>query len=442
MDYNKGIVSIKRRIDTSNDKDIEKYLKENCLYRNEVYNDFVDAANNYEDNGGDLLNFSPRKFSVFYYNEIDKNREDYLNYASGIRAKVSSDIHDNIRIVVRDRKKYRDNTIRLKNIEYNPFWMSFGFENKRENRRLTYSAKSRVFSPYEVYITFNKNKVLYPILLKEPLLSDKTPILDKNGDMWYTDKSGKYTFREKDIKEVIFVYDIKHFYIILITEVRYNKTNNTKNTGKLSLAGIDLGIRHPVMEYNGEDFNTYKMSDKELNRIEYLESRSRRLRCILNEKYKRNKERFRNGEIESVYSKNYLKVREKLAITNRKIHNIRRNWILQTTSRIAKENHVVCVDSFEQPQNGYSYTQKMKNMNYYNRNHAMYEFNESLKHMCDKYYCLYIKSPSDSTRICSKCGFVNKKLTLSERFLKCKKCGYVIDRDKNASINCYEHIEI
>ena len=75
MDYNKGIVSIKRRIDTSNDKDIEKYLKENCLYRNEVYNDFVDAANNYEDNGGDLLNFSPRKFSVFYYNEIDKNRE-------------------------------------------------------------------------------------------------------------------------------------------------------------------------------------------------------------------------------------------------------------------------------------------------------------------------------------------------------------------------------
>ena len=70
------------------------------------------------------------------------------------------------------------------------------------------------------------------------------------------------------------------------------------------------------------------------------------------------------------------------------------------------------------------------------------EFNESLKHMCDKYYCLYIKSPSDSTRTCSRCGFVNKKLTLSERFLKCKKCGYVIDRDKNASINCYEHIEI
>ena len=40
-----------------------------------------------------------------------------------------------------------------------------------------------------------------------------------------------------------------------------------------------------------------------------------------------------------------------------------------------------------------------------------------------------------SSKICSCCGNKKEKLSLSERIYKCKKCGLVIDRDYNASLN-------
>jgi len=40
-----------------------------------------------------------------------------------------------------------------------------------------------------------------------------------------------------------------------------------------------------------------------------------------------------------------------------------------------------------------------------------------------------------STKTCSCCGNIKKKNKLSMRTYRCKKCGYKIDRDLNASIN-------
>jgi len=40
-----------------------------------------------------------------------------------------------------------------------------------------------------------------------------------------------------------------------------------------------------------------------------------------------------------------------------------------------------------------------------------------------------------SSKTCSHCGSIKKKLSLSERIYKCEDCGFEIDRDLNASIN-------
>ena len=40
-----------------------------------------------------------------------------------------------------------------------------------------------------------------------------------------------------------------------------------------------------------------------------------------------------------------------------------------------------------------------------------------------------------SSKTCSKCGNVKKKLKLSERSYKCECCGIEIDRDYNAALN-------
>lgn len=40
-----------------------------------------------------------------------------------------------------------------------------------------------------------------------------------------------------------------------------------------------------------------------------------------------------------------------------------------------------------------------------------------------------------SSKTCSNCGKKNKSMKLSDRIFKCDECGFVIDRDENASIN-------
>lgn len=43
-----------------------------------------------------------------------------------------------------------------------------------------------------------------------------------------------------------------------------------------------------------------------------------------------------------------------------------------------------------------------------------------------------------SSKTCSKCGYIHKELTLSDRTYICPKCGQIIDRDYNAAINILE----
>lgn len=40
-----------------------------------------------------------------------------------------------------------------------------------------------------------------------------------------------------------------------------------------------------------------------------------------------------------------------------------------------------------------------------------------------------------SSKRCSCCGSIKKNLKLSDRIYKCDNCGFVIDRDLNASVN-------
>jgi putative transposase len=40
-----------------------------------------------------------------------------------------------------------------------------------------------------------------------------------------------------------------------------------------------------------------------------------------------------------------------------------------------------------------------------------------------------------SSKLCSSCGSKKERLKLKDRIYICDKCGFTIDRDKNASIN-------
>ena len=48
---------------------------------------------------------------------------------------------------------------------------------------------------------------------------------------------------------------------------------------------------------------------------------------------------------------------------------------------------------------------------------------------------IYIETFELSSKTCSNCGYINKKLKLNDREWKCVRYGVNHDRDKNAAIN-------
>lgn len=194
-------------------------------------------------------------------------------------------------------------------------------------------------------------------------------------------------------------------------------------------AGIDLGIHNPVCISDDEKNYVLRMSDRQLMRIHYLERRIKRLQSIMDKK--------------TYGSKNYYKVLKKFRITHKKIVNIRLDWRRKLSRMIAMMYKQVCVDTYEIP--GVAEYNKLprvaaRRINSFNRMYGMYLFNEALKHACWKYHTKYVDSPDNTTRTCSKCGHINPHLPLSQRIFRCEECGFTIDRDINASQNCYDYL--
>jgi len=46
-----------------------------------------------------------------------------------------------------------------------------------------------------------------------------------------------------------------------------------------------------------------------------------------------------------------------------------------------------------------------------------------------------------SSKLCNSCGCIHKELKLKDRVYECKECGYIEDRDLNASFNLRDALE-
>lgn len=55
----------------------------------------------------------------------------------------------------------------------------------------------------------------------------------------------------------------------------------------------------------------------------------------------------------------------------------------------------------------------------------------------DSKYFIKIGRFEPTSKSCSRCGWKNEELTLSDRVFNCKVCGLILDRDLNAAINIH-----
>lgn len=215
------------------------------------------------------------------------------------------------------------------------------------------------------------------------------------------------------------VYDGLNWFICVGIEFEGKKEKQT-NEG----IGIDLGIKDFAICSDG---NTYKNINK-TQKLKKLEKSKRRLQRKISKKYLINKKG-------ASYHKtcNIIKSERKLLKLNKRLTNIRDNYLHQVTSDIIKRNpSFVAIEDLNV--NGMI---KNKHLSKTIQQQKFYEFHRQLEYKCkwnnielrivDRFY--------PSSKLCHECGAIKKDLKLSDRIYICPECGNKIDRDYNASLN-------
>jgi putative transposase len=207
------------------------------------------------------------------------------------------------------------------------------------------------------------------------------------------------------------------YYVSVLVEVSDTKIANNCNEG----IGIDLGIKDLAIVSNGKKYKNINKSA----RLKKLEKQLRREQRCFSRKY----ENLKKGESTQ---KNIQKQKLKVQKLYHRISNIRTDYINKTIAEIVKTKpSYITIEDLN-----VSGMMKNKHLSKAVASQKFYEFRTKLKTKCnangielrvvDRFY--------PSSKLCHCCGSIKKDLKLSDRIYKCE-CGYVEDRDFNASLN-------
>ncbi len=192
--------------------------------------------------------------------------------------------------------------------------------------------------------------------------------------------------------------------------------------------GIDLGIKDLAI---CSDKYVYKNINK-TKEVKKIEKKRRRLQRQVSRKYELNREGRSYKE-----TSNIKKLKKELLKVNRRLTNIRHNYLHQTTTEIINRKPIfIVLESL-------NVVGMMKNKHLAKaiQQQCFYEFYRQIQYKCLWNNIKFIEADRfyPSSKTCSECGSVKKQLKLSEREYICEECGCVIDRDYNASVNLMKY---
>ena len=199
------------------------------------------------------------------------------------------------------------------------------------------------------------------------------------------------------------------YYVAITCEVEH--TPYAKNTNKV---GVDLGIKDLAICSDGKVYPNIKTAKRFSKKLAFEQKQ-------LSKKQKGSNSRNRQ--------------RIKVARIHEKIGNRRNNHIHQITTQLVRENQTICVEDL-------SVTNMMKNhcLAKSIADVAWGEFLRQLQYKCkwNERELVTIGKFFPSSKTCNKCKWVNQDLTLADRDWTCPKCGTLLNRDLNASMNILE----
>ena len=208
------------------------------------------------------------------------------------------------------------------------------------------------------------------------------------------------------------------YYVSALVEIPDNQITKDFSDG----IGIDLGLKDFAVVSNGK---TYKNINKSV-KIKKLEKKLRREQRCLSRKY----ENLKKGK--TTQRANIQKQKLKVQKLYHKMDSVRTDYINKTIAKIVKTKpSYITIEDLN-----VKGMMKNRHLSKAVASQKFHEFKIKLKKKCDengielriadRFY--------PSSKRCHCCGCIKKDLKLSDRIYRCA-CGYVEDRDFNASLN-------
>ena len=178
--------------------------------------------------------------------------------------------------------------------------------------------------------------------------------------------------------------------------------------------GVDLGIKDYATLSNGIKFSNPKHLERSQRKLAHLQKVFSRT----------------NND-----SKNHERMRIKVARCHRFITNQRIDFLHKLSSHLVRNYDTICMEDLN--------VKGMEQNLHLARaiqGASWGEFVRQLEYKSEWYgkNILFIGRFEPSSKLCHKCGYINKDLKLYDREWKCPVCGEIHDRDVNAAINIRE----
>ena len=207
------------------------------------------------------------------------------------------------------------------------------------------------------------------------------------------------------------------YYVSVLIDVSQKEAEKPTNQG----IGIDLGIKDLAICSNKQVFKNINKNEE----VKKLEKKLKREQRSLSRMYENKKK----GESTQ---KNIQKQKRKVQRIYHRLNNIRTDYINKTIAEIVKTKpSYITIEDLN-----ISGMLKNRHLSKAISQQKLYEFRTKLTNKChqnnielrvaDRWF--------PSSKICHCCGNIKKNLKLSDRTYICV-CGYVADRDYNASLN-------
>lgn len=197
-------------------------------------------------------------------------------------------------------------------------------------------------------------------------------------------------------------------------------------SGDTSMAGLDLGVRHFAVSYDGADSVFYDIPAPVKKKLHRLDGRIRRLQSIRSAKMERR-----------AFGSAYRKLCMRICRLWLKVRRIRLDFIHKLTSHMAESQRHAAVEALEVRRMTRFDGARRRDLNRSILEQGWYLFRTLLRYKLERRGRRLVEvNPAFTSVTCFACGANSKSNRDGERF-RCISCGHEDHADANASKNIW-----